>query len=815
MFLADEWRGTDKKTSEKYTSLYQQEAKKIENKAERAEYTIALAYAAGAKNDTVEYRKLLSTITDYVLTSNNDALKAKYHTCCGNYLRLNHVETDEEHARIKELFNKALKLGSKYDSEDIARTYYALTAFLYNERTDLDKFNAIIKEWALVVEKINQPRLRAKYYKQIAFFYRNSFGKPAETLKYNFKALDNYLLFKDSINIAEMMVKVGMGSYAYGDKQKNKNLILEGLHISERNVNLNPSQVYQNMSDAYRSLVNIYENEKNTLKEFDAFRQAIYYNNLGGNLRNEPLILGDMGVHYANHNILDTALILQKKALELRKKMGITEGVLFSYGTLASLSVKNKNYDTAIYYAKKSLEIANKTNRHSYDDNSLEAMYLAYQGLKDYENSYYYMGKYYAFKDSIRRARSEKDILDLLNKQKEDKLNEEFERKTALSNLEIERNKLLLDRNNKELLLLEQENDIKAYNLERSKTALHQHSLEIETSKKTIDVLNLDKKLKETEAKRKEESLRQQKTIIYSICSASILVLILLFFALRGYVQKKKDNLIITKQKNEVQEQKALIEEKQKEIIDSINYAKRIQNAILAPETDIKKYLPDSFLLYKPKDIVAGDFYFFEVSDNFVFYAAADCTGHGVPGALVSVVCSNALSRSIKEFNLSEPGEILDKSRELVLDTFRKSGQDVKDGMDISLISLPKTRKSNLVNIKWAGANNPLWYYKNGILNEIGPNKQPIGQIENPVPFTTHEIELNSKDTLFLFTDGLPDQFGGPKGKKFKYKQFKEIITTNLHLSTEEQKRALSKSFENWKGSLEQVDDVCVIGVRI
>jgi len=261
----------------------------------------------------------------------------------------------------------------------------------------------------------------------------------------------------------------------------------------------------------------------------------------------------------------------------------------------------------------------------------------------------------------------------------------------------------------------------------------------------------------------------------------------------------------------EVVKQKHLVEEKQKEIIDSITYAKRLQEAILPPKEFVNKYIPDNFILYRPKDLVAGDFYWAEkIGDNF-YIAAADSTGHGVPGAMVSVVCSNALNRTVKEFKETETGKILDKTRELVVETFEKSISEVKDGMDISLLCVDLKNKK----ITWSGANNPLWYIQNNEMKEIKANKQPIGKTENPQAFTTHLINYEERSTFYLFTDGLADQFGGPNGKKFKYKQFSDLLVMVSSHSPVEQSRIIDKTLADWKGSLEQVDDVCVIGIRI
>jgi len=274
--------------------------------------------------------------------------------------------------------------------------------------------------------------------------------------------------------------------------------------------------------------------------------------------------------------------------------------------------------------------------------------------------------------------------------------------------------------------------------------------------------------------------------------------------------QNTKQLQNIYKLKNEqINKQKLLIEEFYDEMRDSIRYAKRIQTAILPPDKMVSDCLHDSFVLYKPKDIVAGDFYWVSKVNDMVLFAAADCTGHGVPGAMVSVICNNALNRSVREYKLSDPGEILDKTREIVIQEFEKSEDDVKDGMDIALCSIEGKE------LKYAGAHNPLWIVREGEIIETKANKQPIGNFDHSQPFTTHTFKLEKGDSVYIFSDGYVDQFGGPKGKKFKAKALKEILKSIQELSLEEQKKILNDKFENWKGDTEQVDDVCVIGVRI
>ena len=198
-----------------------------------------------------------------------------------------------------------------------------------------------------------------------------------------------------------------------------------------------------------------------------------------------------------------------------------------------------------------------------------------------------------------------------------------------------------------------------------------------------------------------------------------------------------------------------------------------------------------------------------EVKEDLILFAAADCTGHGVPGAMVSLVCNNALNRSVREYDFSEPGDILDKTREIVIEEFEKSEDDVKDGMDIALCSI----KGSV--LKYAGAHNPLWIIRDGELLETKADKQPIGKFDRSEPYTTHTFELKPNDTIYIFSDGYADQFGGSKGKKFKSTNFKKLILGLQEKSMDHQKARIEDAFDNWRGENEQLDDVCVIGVRV
>ncbi|MGZ4056931.1 MAG: PP2C family protein-serine/threonine phosphatase, partial [Bacteroidia bacterium] len=294
----------------------------------------------------------------------------------------------------------------------------------------------------------------------------------------------------------------------------------------------------------------------------------------------------------------------------------------------------------------------------------------------------------------------------------------------------------------------------------------------------------------------------QRNISIISIFSF-LIVAVLAFLIYRGLQRNKEAN--------------KLIGQKNKEILDSFYYAKKIQAALLPPIDFIREHLPETFILYKPKDIVSGDFYWmYKINPETILIAVGDCTGHGVPGAMVSVVCSNALNRAAKEFGLTDPGRILDKARELVIENFSESKSEVKDGMDISLCKIDlRHNDSKHINVEWAGANNPLWYTIGNCMVEVDPDKQPIGNAENARPFNTSEITLQKNEMLFLFTDGFADQFGGPRGIKFKYRPFQDTLLEIHKLPVDEQRKELEQVFEKWRGQLEQIDDVCIIGIRL
>jgi len=263
----------------------------------------------------------------------------------------------------------------------------------------------------------------------------------------------------------------------------------------------------------------------------------------------------------------------------------------------------------------------------------------------------------------------------------------------------------------------------------------------------------------------------------------------------------------LLKQKDEISRQK-------KEIIESLEYACLIQTALLPQSSSIHKTLHDSFIFYLPKDIVSGDFYWtFEHEENILF-AAVDCTGHGVPGALMSILGITSLNEIVSNIDFVKANRILNQLREKIMKSLHQTGQggESKDGMDISFCIYNRKTKE----LQYSGANNPLYYIRRNILYEIKPDKMPIGVsgIEEK-SFRNNVVKMKKGDVLYIFTDGFPDQFGGPKEKKFKYKPFKNLLLEIHNKNMKEQREILFSSFHAWKRDFEQVDDVLIMGVRI
>lgn len=511
---------------------------------------------------------------------------------------------------------------------------------------------------------------------------------------------------------------------------------------------------------AYSNIGGVYYYQNDQNKALGYFKLAL----------NAYVLAGDsVGVSTACTNIADVCTELKhfdeaetylKRAYYQFENSQDAQGMVYALLGMASAATGKGNYAKAEEYINKSIKISEKTN-------SVLNKQTSYLQLS---KTQYSAGKY---KDAFSNLELSMALQDTIHQQ-------DAARQIAEVNAKYE-------------------------DAEKSK------KIELLQKEKQITLLN------------QEELDRKHKVTLYSLIAAVFVGLLIASLMYSRFKTKQKANLLLEEKNRDIEQQKTLIEnknaelgEKNKEITDGIHYAKRIQMALLTSEKYIAKHLKEFFVLYKPKDIVSGDFYWALKTDSHFYFTVADCTGHGVPGAFMSMIGINLLNDIISERKISNPSLILDIMREEVIRNLNSEDSEVesKDGMDMVLCKLNiETRE-----LEFAAANNSLYIYhaEEKELKEYKGDKMPVGKYtEKFDSFTRQKIQLKGNDMLYAFTDGYPDQFGGPKGKKYKYKQLEENINSILHLPMEEQKNTLNTSFENWKGALEQVDDVCVIGVRL
>ena len=506
------------------------------------------------------------------------------------------------------------------------------------------------------------------------------------------------------------------------------------------------------------------------------------------NLQLQASALGNIGNVYRNQGDYLKALDFDFKALKIMEGLRDKNGIAVILGNIGNIYYKQSNYPEALNFDFKALKMSEELA----DKNGV-ARHLGNIGLL-----YSTTGKFKESENYLKRAIAKEDSIGMFKELIIDETN--------LSQLynTIGRYKEALIHYKKAIVLKD------TIFSQENKKQLVRKEMNYEFDKKELAAkAEQDKK----DAVTAEEKQRQ-KVIIYSVSGGLFLVVLLALFIFRGYKQKQKANSIITLQKAEVEKQKELVEKKNREITDSINYAKRIQQAKLPKKEEIYSALPQSFVLFKPKDIVSGDFYFFHKNEPTIFIAAADCTGHGVPGAFMSMIGSEKLEDAVSQTaDTSEILKLLNKGIKTSLHQ-SESNESTRDGMDIALCAIDTKNRI----VKYAGANRPIWIIRKGQteVEETKATKKAIGGFtEDKQHFDTHEIKLQQGDTFYISTDGYVDQFGGEDRKKIMTKKFKEILLSFQDKTMQEQEKYLDNFVENWKAGREQVDDILVIGVRL
>ena len=590
------------------------------------------------------------------------------------------------------------------------------------------------------------------------------------------------------------------------------------------------------MAVSLNDMALIYYHQGDIPKSLEYHHRSLKINEELGDKKAVARCLNNVAVIYEAQGDHTNALVYFQKSLKFRKEIGDKRGIANSLNNIGGAYKKQGDALKAIQFiemSKKIYEVIGDKSGVASGYNNLGTLYKD-QGNISKALDYYHKGLMIREEigEKIGIARSLNNISDLMVEKGD--LNAGF----LYANRAMQTSKELGFPDNIEFSAHILKNIYQKQN--KYKDAFDMYELEIkmrdsinnqETRKESVKKqmqYTYEKKELETKAEQDKkdaianEEKQKQKVITYSVSIGLFLVLLLTLFIFRGLRQKQKANLIITQQKIEVESQKHYIEEKHKEITDSINYAERIQRSFIATKEILDENLNDYFVYFKPKDVVSGDFYWSGKLNNGNFaFVTADSTGHGVPGAIMSLLNITSLEKAIE--SLTEPAEILNATRNTIIERLKKDGSEHggKDGMDASLTIYDfKTKKLYI-----AAANNPVWIVRSTSSNvgvneveliEIKPDKMPVGKHDRDnVSFTQQQIQLQSGDIVYTLTDGFPDQFGGEKGKKYMSKNLKELLLTNAHLAMHEQKQLLEKTFTHWKNNLEQVDDVTVIGIKI
>lgn len=638
-----------------------------------------------------------------------------------------------------------------------------------------------------LAKKTGRKKIEASIYNNIGNSY-NAQASYDSALIYFKRSVDKYLEIGDKKGAAAPTFNIGSVYQYKGDLNVSLKYEIESLRLNEaadnkfgiasscngiglvylelkkpaegREYFKRALEIYTALDNKYAMVVLIsniglsYEKERDYEKALDYYMKAMkLVESIGGDPYTLAILYENIGGMFEKEKRFDKTFEYLEKSLKLKIEINDKEGITRSYRNLANLHDTLGHKQKFLEYSAKALALAKEIGGKTYIRDVDRDLADHYEKENDYKNAYTFFKEYAEVKDSVLNEESSKQIAEAQTK------------------------------------------------------------YDTEKKEKEIELLNKDREKQSaiTTAERKQKNI-----IIGSVAAVLLIVIIFSLFLFQRFRITQKQKNIIEKQKviveqkrAEAEHQRELVEEKQKEILDSINYARRIQQALLASESLLNSNLGDHFVLFKPKDIVSGDFYWATEHEDKFYLAVCDSTGHGVPGAFMSLLNIGFLSEGIKEKSITDPKEVFNYVRKRLVDSISKEGQ--KDGFDGILLCIDKKKKE----YSYAAAHNSPVLAAQNTINNLACDKMPVGQGERTESFSTHVLNLVAGNTLYLYTDGYADQFGGPRGKKFKYKQLEELLLEVNSLPMQEQKDVLLAKFNDWKGELEQVDDVLLIGVRL
>jgi tetratricopeptide (TPR) repeat protein/serine phosphatase RsbU (regulator of sigma subunit) len=679
------------------------------------------------------------------------------------------------YAEALEAYQKALTIRERIgDQQGIATSYNNIGLIHVAQGRYAEALEAIQKALA-ICERIGDQQGIAYCYNSIGNIHRAR-GRYAEALEAYQKALTICERTGDQQGIAYCYNSIGNIHRAQGRYAEALEAFQKALAIYERIGD------QQGIAHCYNNIAIIHADQGRYAEALEAFQKALAILERIGDQEGIAKCYNNIGnIHVAQGRYAE-ALEAYQKALAIHELINDQQGVALSYTNIGTLYQAQGLYAIARSYFQKALPIAQSLGLHDllddiYLDLAQTDSALAASGQNHlWKSAYLHHRLYAAYKDSVRNEAS-------IRKQAQLESQYEYEKKTALLKAEQEKERALATA---QLRQRETQRNLSLLALGIALIGLLTFAILYRKIRQQRDLIQ------------KQSDEIQQKNLALEQYNAEL----------------KSINQALEESNRIIQQQAETLSEKNQEILDSIRYAERIQRAILPSAEKWQRLLPESFLLYMPRDIVAGDFYWLEETERYIFLGVADATGHGVPGAFVSIVCANALYKAVLEEGLESPAEILWRVREVVVSQLTQAGEKVKDGMDIALIRFAKEDRSRAV---FAGANRPLWIVNAEGLLEVPGTRQPIGYVEEPKKFEEVELMLGSRAPamVYAFTDGIVDQMGGPKGRKLLPKGLREWLSGLWNQPVAEQAERLTALFETWRGDRPQIDDVTVVGVWV
>jgi tetratricopeptide (TPR) repeat protein len=726
--------------------------------------------------------KVNDSLQRVLLTIKSDTEKANiYNSLSNNYDKISDYKASVSNAR------KALALSKK-------SSFLKGEANAYSGLANVFMQTAVYDSAVFFYTKALEIRLGFQDKKAIASSYNNLGGIYLTTSNFP-EALKNYkksLAIREEINdkfgIAVCYNNLGNICGSQSNYPEALQYLLKSLKMKEDLIAEGNKEIDSlSIAKAYTNIGLIYQMEGKYKEALSYHDKALRIRISRGDKNAISESYNSFGSIYYSKNDFVNALLYFEKCLAIKIEIGDQSGRAAILNNMAVIYKEQHKYDKALALLKESQKINEETG----EEEGILNSNINFGGI------YYKLKQYSLSEEYFKKA--------LIASQKFEIIDDLKECCKGLSDVYKAQGKfeLSLEYFEKYILFKDSINNEEASN----KIVRAEMNYEFDKKKAIEDAAHE----KETAIALAES--KKQKIIIWSVCGILVLVFCFAVYAYRSNLQKKMANKELDIKNKKIEQAYAIIEERNKEVMDSIQYAKRIQSAMITSDNYISQYLKNYFIYYQPKDIVSGDFYW-AVNHHSKFYiAVADCTGHGVPGAFMSLLNISFLNENVIEKNIINPDVVLNEQRNHIIKALNPIGnEDSKDGMDCVLCALD----FNALTLEYAAANNSFYIIRNGELIICKADKMPVGKSPtDSQPFTYNKVQLQKNDSVYIFTDGYADQFGGKKGKKFKYKQLEEILLANCNFPLEQQKQILDTKFKEWKGNLEQVDDVLLIGIKI